>query len=137
MGPSDVLYDEGHLSSEVVERIRETARESPAFASLRNRKAASREELLLTPLPSVREMASRLAETSASQDFAPTNRVQWDGVADWRNLVDGAPEDSVTLCMLLGSRLNDWSSYLLVALPTSIRPAESGRARVQSQGGFV
>lgn len=49
---------------------------------------------------------------AALQSFSPTDRIKWDGVCDWRELVRGAPRRSVTLRELLGPRIDDWEAYM-------------------------
>ncbi|KAL3922702.1 MAG: hypothetical protein SGPRY_004465 [Prymnesium sp.] len=90
-GPGEVC-DADSISRSVAWRIREVSREPTGFASYRNLLPPSEEELMRSPLPSVTAMARELAGRTALQDYAPSDRIQWDGVSDWREWVEGAPQ---------------------------------------------
>lgn len=91
-------------------------RQPPGFASFRNRRQASDEELDATALPDVRRMARQVAQEAAGgepPDGVAAPSVQWDGGGDWRDLVLGAPAGEVTLSMLVGKQgLRDWAAYV-------------------------
>ena len=95
-----------------VRRRVEAARETPAgFASLRNRFPAGDDELMRSPLPDVVAMARHLAPQEPYT--VPKDRFQWDGIGDWRDLVDGAPQHAVSLADIVGdTRIAAWLDYL-------------------------
>lgn len=102
----------------------EAARKVPVgFASYRNLRAATEEELWLEPLPQLRDMARGLQPSAHAPTHValrpsdptdtPSVRIQWDGQGDWRNLVSGAPAHAVTLTELVGAEnLHSWQAYL-------------------------
>lgn len=92
--------------------ILEAASQRPGFISYRNLRPAPAAELIAMPLPSVRSMAKGLASEEGAQPRLPVDRIQWDGVSDWRQLVEGAPLGAVGLHMLIGPRLDDWNAYV-------------------------
>lgn len=93
--------------------VQRAAELPPGFASYRNLIPAGSDELLATPLPTVREMASRIAAVAAEATSPHPTRIQWDGSGDWRQLVSGAPLTPVTLALLIGEqRVADWGDYL-------------------------
>lgn len=106
------VCDSGSVTAALCALISDAAQNKAGFVSYRNLRAASEAELLATPLPSVVDMARRLAREASMQPPVPSDRIQWDGVSDWRRLVDGAPAGAISLAMLVGARLQDWRLYV-------------------------
>lgn len=103
----------------------EAARRVPVgFASYRNLRPASEEELWREPLPRLRELAIGLqpacsvaahveaGSTTGTADIT-RDRIQWEGLCDWRTLVVNAPAGDIALTDLVGDlNLQNWHSYL-------------------------
>ena len=104
----------GHrLSPPISEAIRAASSIPAGFSSYRNRDRASHAELQAAPLPSVRNMALRLAQEAGPRPPQDPSRLQWDGISDWRSLVTGAPSGNITLAVLIGhAKQAAWRDYL-------------------------
>lgn len=122
----------------------EAARHAPAgFSSFRNLRPATEEELWREPMPQLRELAQALRPASdpgySENDLTHPSgegRIQWDGRADWRALVRGAPDGSVTLEQLVGSEnLRRWTAYM-EKVQTAFTAIQGGR-QFESPGEYV
>lgn len=114
LGRQGLVSDGAALSTAIQGRIAQESDRPPGFSSYRNLLPATQSELFLTPLPSVRQMAARLAATAAAAT-APQHptRVQWDGRGNWRRLTSGAPAGNVSLLTLIGATaLAAWDAYV-------------------------